>query len=508
MLTEEYISFEHISIDHEAALFEADLHGQNALQKKSVTPQNPAQPKKPGLQEKPGLQKRTGLQEKQAPEKSSPHEVAELISVTDDQRLIRSKAEAADATARLASHLRQLSRGLGLGRSGQIQTAQQPSLDCVEATVDKSASASGAILSEERVSTSLHPDYIVSGCPGLERLLPGGGYEPGCLVEWFYSGAGGAAGSLAMLSAIAAMREGKALVVIDWEHTFYPSAAIALGVDLKRLIVVRPTSREDGWWSLDQALRCSAVGSVWSHLPDEMDDRLARRLQLAAETGGTLGMLLRHNRTRNRPSWADVQWQVRPASHLDFSKTSSALHSASTEPHSGRYVQVDLVRCRSGAGYGGYKRQSIWLELGHPSRQPLPQSIFSSPHQSLPSTVKTTWIREISAPQIASQAQPQSKYPASKPGPMRNDSYGDMPTSSYTQRMAAQLAMPTRTNTAATAVNAPSGTVACPPKNQSPKNESSAAPYCHTPPDRSHHDSSQQCITKPTSPNSACAVSA
>ena len=496
MLTEEYVSFEHISIDHEAALFEADLHESNLyesnlyesnLYESNLYESNPHEPNP----HEPDEFCESICESNDVP---FPHDVAESISVADDQRSVRSKGEAADATARLASHLRQLSRGLGIGRSGQIQTVQQPSPVPAEATVDNIVSAPSVILSEDRVFGSLHPDYIVSGCPGLDRLLPGGGYEPGCLVEWFYSGAGGAAGSLAMLSAIAAMREGKALVVIDWEHTFYPSAAIALGVDLKRLIVIRPTSREDGWWSLDQALRCSAVGSVWSNLPDEMDDRLARRLQLAAEMGGTLGMLLRHNRTRNRPSWADVQWQVRPASHLDFSKTSSALQSPSTEPHSGRYVQVDLVRCRSGAGYGGYKRQSIWLELGHPSRQLLAQSIFSSPHPSSPAIVKTTWIREIPAPQTAQKSQaaqksqPQSKYPASDSGPMRNDSYGDMPTSSYTQRMAAQLAMPTRTNSAAAAVNA-------------------------TPPDRfqhdhSQHDHSQQCIAKPTSPNSACAVSA
>lgn len=461
MLTEDYISFDHIEIDHEAAHFEANLHEPNDFYEDSETdskhPSASRASKTPSTKTSllsprhntTNNSTNNSADEDVADESRDNHSAVEVEEVeVEGHHPNRSKAEAADATARLASHMRQLSRGLGLGRAGQIQTAQQPNHPNPETADDHTG------FTANHTPTPLNPGYIASGCPGLERLLPGGGYEPGCLVEWFHSGAGGAAGSLAMLSAIPAMHEGKALVIIDWNHTFYPPAAAALGADLKRLVVVRPTSREDGWWSLDQALRCTAVGSVWSELPDEMDDRLARRLQLAAETGGTLGMLIRHSRTRNRPSWADVQWQVRTASHLHFSTSTphNTFHNTAAPPHSGRYVQVDLVRCRSGAGHGGYKRQSIWLELGHPVRAPLSPSLFSSPHESIRSTVKTTWIRELPAPQTLTPAQ--TKYPASKQGHMRNDSYDGSQSSSYTQRMAAQLAMPTRTPTTATTATA------------------------------------------------------
>lgn len=437
MLTEEYISFDHISIDQDAAHFEATLYEpDDFIEPSEPTPLNTTQ------SPKPSIVPNTSKDHAQEDHAQEDHSVENHASAN---RPLRSKIEAADATTRLATHMRQLSRGLKLGRSGQIHTAQQ---------TNPSTTLPLTNSTENQNPNPLTPGYIESGCPGLERLLPGGGYEPGCLVEWFHSGIGGAAGSLAMLSAIPAMRDGKALVIIDWNHTFYPPAAAALGADLKRIVVVRPKSREDGWWSLDQALRCTAVGSVWCELPDEMDDRLARRLQLAAETGGTLGMLIRNSRTRNQPSWADVQWQVRTTSHLQFATSSNShntptSHNAPTTPHSGRYVQVDLVRCRSGAGHGGYKRQSIWLELGHPVRPPLPQSIFTSPHEPIRSSVKTTWIREATPP----FAPPKSTDPTSKQGHMRNDSYGGTHTSSYTQRMAAQLAMPTRTPTAATTAN-------------------------------------------------------
>lgn len=451
MLTKEYISFDHIEIDYEAAHFEANLHEPNDFYDASeevseeISETDTERPSPSRAVKTPST---THSIDEDVADESRDNSAAEA----EGHHPNRSKAEAADATARLASHMRQLSRGLRLGRAGQIQTAQQPTPSISDTTPNDKTTHD----TPNPTPTPLTPGYIASGCPGLERLLPGGGYEPGCLVEWFHSGAGGAVGSLAMLSAIPAMREGKALVIIDWNHTFYPPSAAALGADLKRLVVVRPTSREDGWWSLDQALRCTAVGSVWSELPDEMDDRLARRLQLAAEAGGTLGMLLRHNRTRNRPSWADVQWQVRPASHLHFSNHSPnplpiTNQASSMPPHSGRYVQVDLVRCRSGAGHGGYKRQSIWLELGQPVRPPLSNSIFSSPHESIRSTVKTTWIRELPAPNTLTSIQ--TKHPASKQGHIRNDSYDGQHPSSYTQRMAAQLAMPTRPTTPATTAN-------------------------------------------------------
>jgi hypothetical protein len=235
------------------------------------------------------------------------------------------------------------------------------------------------------------------------------------------------------MAGVAAMKGGKALVVVDWQSCFYPPAAAALGIDLKRLIVIRPKSREDGWWSLDQALRCSAVGAVWSSLPEEMDDRLARRLQLAAEAGGTLGLFIRDFRTRNRPSWADVQWQVQAFS-TDASHIQGPQHLLTSSQ--GRYLQVELLRCRSGAGHGGGKtKESIWLEVG----------ATANSHRS-------NWIRELTAQEISliklnslnklsTSTARRSIYPP-KQGLTRNDSHGSRIINSHTQHLATQLAMP------------------------------------------------------------------
>src|SRR5205085_6193640 len=90
--------------------------------------------------------------------------------------------------------------------------------------------------------------------------------------------------------------------------------------DLDNLLVVRPREKADELWALDQALRCPAVAAVWGPV-GELDDRALRRLQLAAEEGRGLGLLLREASVCGRPSWADVRLLVRPLTWSSLSET-------------------------------------------------------------------------------------------------------------------------------------------------------------------------------------------
>jgi len=160
---------------------------------------------------------------------------------------------------------------------------------------------------------------ISTGIKALDRLLPAGGLRRGTLVEYLSPGEGCGAGTLAISAARQACGEEKALVVVGTSNGarsgpatwFYPPAAAAWGIELSRLILLRPANQQDALWALDQALRCPGVGAVWAAC-DRLDVRALRRLQLAAETGGTLGLLFRPDRLQGQPTWADVQWRVSP----------------------------------------------------------------------------------------------------------------------------------------------------------------------------------------------------
>lgn len=197
---------------------------------------------------------------------------------------------------------------------------------------------------------------ISSGCPGLDRLLPSGGLVRGSLVECLgESWHAGGAGTVAMLLACQAARAGGALVVLDPQHWFYPPAAAVLGVDLARLVVVRAWQRSDQCWALDQALRCPAVAAVWAPM-EELDERDFRRLQLAAEAGQGLGLLIRSHRVGQQPSWSDLRLWISPQA-LPPQQLSA-----------GRRLRIQVARCRQGRGGGSVEveidqRAGVWWQV-------------------------------------------------------------------------------------------------------------------------------------------------
>jgi hypothetical protein len=152
-------------------------------------------------------------------------------------------------------------------------------------------------------------EIVSSGSPALDRLLPDGGFCRGTLVEWLAAGAASGAATLALAIAARACHELGALVVVDRPRMFYPPAAAGFGVDWKWFVVVRPRNDRDEAWALDQVLRCSGVGSVLAW-PRKLNERRFRQMQLAAETGGTLGLIVRTDRIRDEPSWAEMRLLV------------------------------------------------------------------------------------------------------------------------------------------------------------------------------------------------------
>jgi protein ImuA len=152
---------------------------------------------------------------------------------------------------------------------------------------------------------------VPSGCEALDRLLPQGGFRRGTLVEWLAAGDGSGSQTLAFYTVREACQEGGAVVVLDRAREFYPPAAARLGIPPDQLIVVCARNPADNTWALDQALRCPAVAAVVAW-PEKLDGHTFRRLQLAAEQGGGLGVLIRPERVRHEPSWAAVRLLVEP----------------------------------------------------------------------------------------------------------------------------------------------------------------------------------------------------
>lgn len=152
---------------------------------------------------------------------------------------------------------------------------------------------------------------VSTGCTALDRMLPGRRLARGTLVEWLEAEQGGGAAILALVVAREAVGACGRLVVVDRPPFFYPVAAEQWGIDMQQMVVIRPQSVPDERWALEQVLRAADVAAVLA-CPEHLDPTAFRRLQLAAEKGGALGLLVRPDRARREASWADVRWRVAP----------------------------------------------------------------------------------------------------------------------------------------------------------------------------------------------------
>jgi len=140
------------------------------------------------------------------------------------------------------------------------------------------------------------------GLAGVDEALPSGGFPRGTLSELR---GGPASGKTAVaLALVAALGREELAACVDGAGELYPPAAAALGVDLARFLLVRPgDARSPGeragvdlLWAAEALLASGAFGAVIIDvaLPPGLRgaDGLLRRLQTAAERGGTIGLWL------------------------------------------------------------------------------------------------------------------------------------------------------------------------------------------------------------------------
>jgi protein ImuA len=95
----------------------------------------------------------------------------------------------------------------------------------------------------------------------------------------------------------------------------WPPGLAPFGLDPAGLLLI-DAAGEDALWAAEQALRSPALAAVVAVLP-RLDLAAARRLQLAAEAGGTLGLLLRPSEARPgearpAPTAARTRWRISP----------------------------------------------------------------------------------------------------------------------------------------------------------------------------------------------------
>jgi hypothetical protein len=138
------------------------------------------------------------------------------------------------------------------------------------------------------------------------------GVRPGGIVEWLVARQGSGAFSSAM-QIMAQSSAGRGfLAVVDPAREFYVPASSGWGVDPSKMLLLRPATRDETCWTIEECLRCPGVSATWAWLEERIPARVHRRWQLAAEAGGGVGLFFRPITARREPVWADLRLMVTP----------------------------------------------------------------------------------------------------------------------------------------------------------------------------------------------------
>jgi protein ImuA len=193
------------------------------------------------------------------------------------------------------------------------------------------------------------------GVPQIDAVLPGGGLPRDCLHEIVAADAGASAtGFSAVLLARLAGEDS-----VIWCRRdaglhgvkLYGSGVAAFGLDLHRLLLVRVRREIEVLWAMEEGLRSGSVSAVLGEAATVSPIAL-RRLQLAAETGGATGLLLRPPGAALAHGGAASGWRVASAPSPLPLRGSHILQRGEDwveDRRPGIRWRVELLRCRATA---------------------------------------------------------------------------------------------------------------------------------------------------------------
>ena len=136
------------------------------------------------------------------------------------------------------------------------------------------------------------PSAVPSGYAALDAALPGRGWPQGALTELLLEREGIGEIGLTLPALTRLQAERRDVVWIAPPYKPYAPALAAAGVDLSRFYVVACKTPQDALWAFEQSLRAPECGAAFAWLGTQ-DERVLRRLQVAARDGRTWGALWR-----------------------------------------------------------------------------------------------------------------------------------------------------------------------------------------------------------------------
>lgn len=149
-----------------------------------------------------------------------------------------------------------------------------------------------------------------TGITALDAVLPAGGWPEAALSEILLPGDGVGELQLLLPTLARLTQQARRVVLVAPPYDAHAPAWSAAGLDLAYLSIINAADRNVAW-TLEQCLRSGSCGAVLGWL-NHANDRTLRRLQVAADTGRTLGFVFRDQVALANPSPATLRLGVEP----------------------------------------------------------------------------------------------------------------------------------------------------------------------------------------------------
>lgn len=224
-------------------------------------------------------------------------------------------------------------------RKARSSRASAGMVAALQATIARIERGEGAAVRQEPVPL---------GVAEIDGALPGGGLAAGVVHEVTGSAAGGFVALLAGRFAEPVLW----CVMASSRTGLYGPGLAAFGFDTRRLVIARCASRQDMLWVMEEGLRDPALAVVVAEPDRPVALTASRRLQLAAETGGTTGLVLRRGAAEGAlaPSAVFSRWQADALPALGVPGA----------PAEGARWRLELLRCRGDISQKGGRLSRRW----------------------------------------------------------------------------------------------------------------------------------------------------
>jgi protein ImuA len=185
--------------------------------------------------------------------------------------------------------------------------------------------------------------------PPIDTALPNGGLVLGALHEVFGTGPDTEHGAAAavFLAGILARHRGPVLWVAEHADLFAPGLAAA-GLHPDRVIYAETGKPDAALQAMEEGLRHRGLAGVVGEISSRLVLTASRRLQLAAETSGTVAFVLRRSRKHDDPALAEPSAAVTRWRITTLPSPPPLAHAPDIPGLGPQRWRLELTRCRGG----------------------------------------------------------------------------------------------------------------------------------------------------------------